>query len=145
MDVSAKARAFRDRVESLRKSYASRRTVGVFLEIWHNPLTTIAGRHYMNDALQVCGARNLFADLPGLTPVVPWESVYARDPEAVVGAGSSGGREQFEASWRERPALSAVKGGRLVYVNADTISRPSLRIVEGIAQLCARLEQVRNP
>jgi iron complex transport system substrate-binding protein len=144
VDVSAKARAFRDRVDALRKRYSSRRRLDAFLEIWHNPLTTIAGRHYMNDALETCGARNAFADLPALTPVVPWESVYARDPQVVVGAGSSGDAAQFEASWRERPTLSAVKAGRLVYLNPDTITRPSLRIVEGIAVLCEALERARR-
>ena len=143
VDVAAKARAFTDRVAGLRRSYASRRKLDVLLEIWNNPLTTIAGRHYMNDALEVCGARNVFADLPGVTPVVPWEAVYARDPEVVVGAGSAGERAQFAANWRERPTLSAVKHHKLVYANPDTLQRPSLRLVEGIAELCESLERVR--
>jgi iron complex transport system substrate-binding protein len=144
VDVSAKSRAFRDRVAALRRSYASRRKLDAFLEIWNKPLTTVAGRHYMNDALEVCGARNVFADLPGLTPVVPWESVYARDPEVVVGSGSAGDRAQFEANWRERPTLAAVKNNRLVYANPDTLQRPTLRIVEGIAKLCEDLERARR-
>ena len=144
VDVSAKSRAFRGRVAALRASYSSRRKLDAFLEIWNKPLTTVAGRHYMNDALEVCGARNVFADLPGVTPVVPWETVYARDPEIVVGAGSASDRTQFEANWRERPTLSAVKNNRLVYANPDTLQRPSLRIVEGIAKLCDDLERARR-
>jgi len=143
VDVSSRASGFRDRIARLRETYSGRRRLDAFLEIWNRPLTTIAGRHYMNDALEVCGARNVFADLPGVTPVVPWESVYARDPEVVVGAGSAGDRATFEASWRERPTLSAVKGRRLVYVHPDTIQRPSLRIVEGITELCEGLDRVR--
>jgi iron complex transport system substrate-binding protein len=144
VDVSARSRAFRERLAALRASYSSRRRLDAFLEIWNNPLTTVAGRHYMNDALEACGARNVFADLPGVTPVVPWEAVYARDPEVVVGAGSAGGRAQFEASWRERPTLSAVKNRKLVYAEPDTLQRPSLRIVDGIAQLCESLDRVRR-
>jgi iron complex transport system substrate-binding protein len=143
VDVSAKSRAFRERVAALRKSYSSRRRLDAFLEIWNRPVTTVAGRHYMNDALEVCGARNVFADLPGVTPVVPWEMVYARDPEVVVGAGSAGDRAQFEANWRERPTLSAVKNHKLLYANPDTLQRPSLRIVEGIAELCEGLDRLR--
>lgn len=144
VDVSPQSRAFRARVAALRSNYSQRRRLDAFLEIWNKPLTTIAGRHYMNDALEVCGARNVFADLPGVTPVVPWEAVYARDPEVVVGAGSAGDRAQFEANWRERPTLSAVKNDNLVYANPDTLQRPSTRIVEGIAQLCESLERVRR-
>jgi iron complex transport system substrate-binding protein len=144
VDVSRQARAYRERVGDLRRTYSQRRRLDVFLEIWNRPLTTVAGRHYMNDALEVCGARNVFADLPGVTPVVPWETVYARDPEVVVGAGSAGDRAQFEANWRERPTLAAVRNARLVYVDPDTIQRPSLRIVQGIAQLCEGLERARR-
>lgn len=144
VDVTRKSRDFRDRIEDLRKTYSSRRRLDVLLEIWNRPLTTIAGRHYMNDALEVCGARNMFADLPGVTPVVPWETVYARDPQVIVGAGSAGDPAQFEASWRERPTLAAVKNRRLVYVEPDTIQRPSLRLVLGIAQLCEGLERARR-
>ena len=143
VDVSLPVRGFRDRIARLRATYSGRRRLDAFLEIWNRPLTTIAGRHYMNDALEVCGARNVFADLPGVTPVVPWESVYARDPEVVVGAGSAGDRATFEASWRERSTLAAVKGRRLVYVHPDTIQRPSLRIVLGITELCEGLDRVR--
>jgi iron complex transport system substrate-binding protein len=144
VDVSSRARGFRDGVARLRATYSGRRRLEAFLEIWNKPLTTIAGRHYMNDALEVCGARNVFADLPGLTPVVPWETLYARDPEVVIGAGSAGDRAQFEANWRERPTLSAVKNNRLVYANPDTLQRPSLRIIEGIAQLCEALDRMRR-
>jgi len=144
VDVSAKSRAFRERVAKLRSAYSSRRRLEAFLEIWNKPLTTVAGRHYMNDALEVCGAHNVFADLPGVTPVVPWESVYARDPEVVIGAGSASDSAQFEANWRERPTLAAVKNNRLVYANPDTLQRPSLRIVEGIAKLCDDLDRARR-
>jgi len=143
VDASPRSRAYRERVAQLRGKYSTHRRLDVFLEIWNNPLTTVAGRHYMNDALEACGARNVFADLPGVTPVVPWETVYARDPQAVVGAGSAGDRASFEANWRERPTLSAVKNNRLVYVHPDTIQRPSLRIVDGIAELCEGLDRVR--
>ncbi len=144
VDASAAVRTYRGRLAELRASYSGRRRLDVLLEIWHRPLTTIAGRHFMNEALEVCGARNVFADLPGVTPAVPWEDVYARDPEAVVGAGSAGDRAQFVANWRARPELTAVKNNRLVYVDPDTIQRPSLRLVQGITQLCEGLDRARR-
>ena len=144
VDVTPVARAYRVRLDELRAKYSQRRKLGVLLEIGHRPLMTIAGAHYMNEALEICGARNLFADLPGVAPIVPWEQVYAVDPEVVVGAGSGKGRADFEASWRERGVLSAVKGGRLVYLEPDTFLRPSLRLVQGITQLCEGLESARR-
>jgi hypothetical protein len=37
-----------------------------------------------------------------------------------------------------------VKNNRLVYANPDTLQRPSLRIVEGIAKLCDDLDRARR-
>jgi iron complex transport system substrate-binding protein len=144
VDVSASAHGYRERLNDLRAKYSTRRRLDALLEIGHRPLMTIAGPHFLNEALEICGARNVFADLPGVAPVIQWEQVYARDPEVVVGAGSGGDAAKFEANWRERATLSAVKNHRLVYVEADTILRPSLRLVQGIAQLCEGLERARH-
>jgi iron complex transport system substrate-binding protein len=144
VDVSATSRGYRAQLAQLRKTFSSRRKLRVLLEIGHRPLMTIAGRHFMNEALDICGARNVFVDLPGVAPLVPWEQVYSVDPEVVVGAGSEGSRLRFEENWRVRPTLSAVRNGRLVYVDADTFLRPSLRLVQGITQLCEGLDRARR-
>ena len=141
VDVSPAARSFRARIERLRATYSSRRPLAVFLEISHRPLMTIAGAHYMTEALQICGARNAFGDLPGVAPMVPWEEVYKRDPDVVVGTAE---RAQLEANWRERPTLRAVKNHRVVHVDADTFVRPTLRFADGVAQLCEALERARR-
>lgn len=142
-DVASIADGYTARIGELRRAHAGLAPVGAFLEIWHRPLTTIAGEHWMNQALEVCGARNVFRDLPGVAPVVPWEQVYARDPRVVVGAGSAPVAAEFFANWKERATLAAVRDHRLVFVDADTIQRPTLRLAEGIAQLCAGLDRVR--
>ena len=142
-DAHAAARDYRGRLQELRASHAGSRPIAALLEIWHRPLTTIAGPHFMNEALEICGARNAFADLPGVAPLVSWELVYARDPEVIVGAGSAPDAGQFAANWRERPTLSAVRRNALVFLDGDTIQRPSLRLVTGVAQLCAALDRLR--
>src|SRR5437868_12293208 len=50
--------------EKLRRSLhkLDKPAVKVFLEVWHQPLTTIAGPHWMNEALAFCGATNAFQD-----------------------------------------------------------------------------------
>ena len=114
-----------------------------FLEVWHEPLTTIAGAHWMNEALAFCGATNVFQDLTGVAPVVSWEALYARDPRIIVGAGSARDAAAFRAQWRDRTTLDAVKHGRLVFVEADLIQRPTLRLADGVVQLCDGLRKVR--
>lgn len=143
-DTRGAARAYTQRLEGLRRQYASRKPVSVLLEVWHLPLTTIAGRHFMNEALATCGARNVFADLPGVAPVVSWEEVFKRDPDAIVGIESAQSEARFRALWQERSALRAVKEGRLVYLGADRLQRLSARTPEGVAAMCVAIDRVRS-
>jgi iron complex transport system substrate-binding protein len=142
-EVEAVALDYRHKLDRLRRANAGKPRLAVFLEIWNRPLTTISGRHFINESLEICGAENVFKDLEGVAPLVSWEQVYARDPEVIVGAGSAANAEEFRVNWRIRDTLAAVKAGRLVFVEADTIQRPTTRTPEGIATLCDRLDRVR--
>lgn len=142
-DMAGAAGEYSGRLASLRSAHASLPRVAVLLEIWHKPLTTIAGPHWMNEALEVCGAENAFADLPGVAPAISWELVHARDPMVVVGAGSAPSAQQFHANWKPRATLAAVKHGRMIWVDGDLIQRPTLRLAAGVSELCAGLDRVR--
>ena len=142
-DTGAMAREYEAKLERLRRRYAARPSLRVFLEIWDRPLTTISGRHFMNEALSICHAENVFADLPGVAPEVSWEDLYARDPAVIVGIGSAPTAASFRANWRPHATLSAVRGGRLVFVPPDRLQRPTVRTPDGIAQLCEALDGQR--
>ena len=143
LDGAAPATRYEAKLAKVRRDYAGKRGLTALLEIWNRPLTTIAGRHFMNEALEICGARNVFHDLDGIAPVVPWEEVYRRDPEIVVGASSAATEAEFRANWRQRPTLAAVKSARLVFVDADRIQRLTARTPDGIAALCEAIARVR--
>ena len=143
LDGAAPAAQYEAKLARVRREFAGQPRLTAILEIWNRPLTTIAGRHFMNEALEICGARNVFQDLSGIAPVVPWEEVYRRDPEIVIGASSAATEEEFRANWRERPTLAAVKFDRLVFVDADRIQRLTARTPEGIAALCEAIARVR--
>ena len=72
----------------------------VLLQVWNRPIYTVGGRHLMSDALEICGARNLFADLPEAGPVVDTEAVIARDPDIIVAAAPPGEGAAWLADWR---------------------------------------------
>ena len=143
-EVGAVALDYERKLDRLRRANAGKPKLAAFLEIWNRPLTTISGRHFINESLEICGAENVFKDLDGVAPLVSWEQVYARDPEVIVGAGSAANAEEFRANWRIRDTLSAVKADRLVFVDADRIQRLTARTPDGIAALCDGIERVRR-
>ena len=138
------AMSFELRITKLRVANAAKPRVPVLLEIQHRPLMTIAGLHFMNDALAACGAQNVFADLPGVAPEVSWEQLMARDPQAIVGAGAPENEKDFVARWKDHPTLRAVKTGALVYVNGDHFYRPTVRLADGIEALCRGIDRIRK-
>jgi iron complex transport system substrate-binding protein len=140
----ASTTAFNQRLEHLRRENAAKPRVSAFLEIWNRPLTTVTGAHFLTQALEICRGENVFRHLTGLAPRVSWDEVQELNPYVIVGAGSAANAEEFRANWVLRQQLSAVKSDRLVFVDADTIMRPTPRTPEGIQQLCAGLDRARG-
>jgi len=140
------ADAFTARAAALRERYAGRRPVTVFWQIWARPLLTVNRDHVISDALRVCGGVNIFADLASLVPAVSVEAVVALDPEAIATTGNdaSVANDDGLAQWRALPRLRASSRGNLIVLDAETIHRPSPRVLDGAAALCARLDEIRT-
>lgn len=142
-DVTSAVSEYETRLDQLRAANAAKTRVTAFLELWNRPLTTISGTHFMTEALDICRADNAFKDLAGSAPQVTIEELYEKDPYVIVGAGSATNVDEFRSNWTVRQGLSAVKSDRLVFVDSDAFQRPTPRTPEGIAQLCAALDNVR--
>lgn len=125
----------RERLLHLRQHYRREQPLRVFYQVWDRPLYTLGGRQVVSDALAVCGARNIFADLSQPAPQVNVESVLLRDPQVILASDST----QL-ASWKAWPSLSAVAGERLLEVPDKGLERPSGQMIEATARLCALLE-----
>lgn len=126
--------ALAERLLQLRQQYRRAQPLRVFYQVWDRPLYTLGGQQVVSDALAVCGARNVFADLAQPAPQVNVESVLARDPQVIL----AGDRAQL-ASWRAWPRLSAVAGDGLLVVPDKGLERPSGQMIEATARLCALL------
>ncbi|QXI17245.1 cobalamin-binding protein [Pseudomonas hamedanensis] len=126
-----RAAELRQTLDALRQRYRRDVPLRVFYQVWDKPLYTVGGGQIISDALQVCGARNVFDDLNLPAPQVSVEAVLQRDPEVIL----AGDQAQLEA-WKVWPQVAAVRQERLLTVADKGLERPSGQMVEATAKLC---------
>lgn len=133
----AAARSYEARLRGIRLGQPTGiRPLAVFYQVWDRPLMTVGGGHWISDALVLCGGRNVFGDLHAASPVVSREAVLLRAPEVVVGGTDA---PDMRRQWQRFEHLPAVKNNAFVRVNADLLHRPTPRLLDGVADLCAAL------
>ncbi|MDR6165542.1 cobalamin-binding protein [Pseudomonas fluorescens] len=126
-----RAAELRAQLEGMRQRYQRDVPLRVFYQVWDKPLYTVGGGQIISDALEVCGARNVFADLDLPAPQVSIEAVLQRDPEVIV----VGDQAQLGA-WKVWPQVAAVRQGRLLLVTDKGLERPSGQMISATAKLC---------
>ena len=113
----------------------------VFYVVWHNPPTTAGPGTFIQELIEIAGARNVFADAPSLWPQVSLEEIVQRQPDVLIlpeGEGFGVAFEQLQTAvgWRD---LSAVRERRIVKVDAELFGRPGPRVAEAARQLAHAL------
>ncbi|GGX48338.1 cobalamin-binding protein [Saccharospirillum salsuginis] len=143
LDESANdaATTFETAIGELGSRYGDRETLSVFYEVWHDPIYTLNGESFISDIIDLCGGRNVFADLPVISPQISLEAVFEQDPQVIV-TGPVG--NEAESPWTEWPQLQAVNNNALVTVDPDTMHRPTPSLLIGAGQLCRDLDRLRS-
>ncbi|MGH8217010.1 MAG: helical backbone metal receptor [Steroidobacteraceae bacterium] len=138
------ADALEARIAALTRQYAGAKPVTVLLQVWSQPVYTVGGPHLLTDALRLCGARNVFSDLPQLGPAVSTESVIARDPELIVALGSRTQSASWLAEWRRFPKLRAVASGNLIAFPDRRLTRLGPGVLDATEALCRIIDTARS-
>ena len=140
------AAALEARLGALEHTYSGAAAEGhrptVLLQVWNRPIYTIGGRHLMSDALALCGARNVFADLPEPGPLVDTEAVIARNPDIILAAAPPGEGAAWVADWQRFPALAAVRQHRVVAFENQALSRLGPSVLDATEDLCRTIARV---
>ena len=125
------AQRFEAEVQRLRQQHAGGKVLRVMVQIDDRPLFTVNGRHVISEIVELCGGRNVFAELAQIAPQVDEEAVLARDPEVILGA--DGSVDALRAQWQRWPRLTAVRKGTIYALPADVVARASPRLPQGAA------------
>jgi iron complex transport system substrate-binding protein len=132
---------FMQQYHRLQKKYAGQKSVSVFYEVWPQPLMTITGASWINDVITLCGGRNIFANLRGVSPEINMEAVIHENPDVII-INESG--SDWQKQWREWPELLAVKQKQLYFIDPNLIERAVQRILNGAEKMCNIIAAVRS-
>ncbi len=132
------AARFEAGLAQLRQRYRRDVPLKVFYQVWDQPLYTLGGKQVVSDALKVCGAENVFADLSLPAPQVGIEAVLQRDPSVILVS------EPAQAgAWKAWPQLGAVRKGQVWPVPDRGLERPSFQMLQATEKLCRLLDTAR--
>ena len=138
------AAVLRAQLESIGATYRGRPPLRVLYQIWDRPIYTIGGRHVITDALSLCGASNIFADLATAAPAVTREAAVLRNPAVILVSAPPAVADEWLAEWRKFPTLTAVRDEHLVRYSDPRIDRMGPSVIAATASLCAVLENTRK-
>ncbi|MDX6020700.1 vitamin B12 ABC transporter substrate-binding protein BtuF [Scandinavium sp. V105_16] len=130
------AQSLRESFAQLKQQYAHSRKKTVFLQFGTHPLFTSNKDSIQNEIIEACGGTNVFADSRVPWPQVSREQVLARQPQAIVTAGSQAEVSKIEQYWRGQLKIPVIP------VNSDWFERASPRIILAAKQLCTAMAQV---
>ncbi|MEO8400410.1 MAG: cobalamin-binding protein [Gammaproteobacteria bacterium] len=138
--ASVAARHFIQDYQQLQRKYSRQKTISVFYQIWPEPLVTVTQASWINEIIMLCGGKNIFANLSGVTPEVSMEAVLRANPDVIIGSET---KMDWRKQWRKWPLLSAVKNNRLFVIDPDWVERAGPRILNGAEEMCRMIETVR--
>lgn len=139
--AEASATDFEASVRRLRAEHAGAPVLSVFIEIDDEPLFTVNGRHVISEIVELCGGRNVFAELPQLAPPVSLEAVLARDPQVILSTDDT--IADPLALWRRWTRIAAVRDGTIYSMSSDTLTRATPRLAHGAREVCSALDDAR--
>lgn len=95
----------------------------VFLHAWDKPIIALGGGSFMSELIDIAGARNIYADIPGPSATVALEDVVRRNPDYMLVSPDAAPKVRASASWQTIPA---VRAGRLLVYDTLLVGRPSV-------------------
>lgn len=108
----------------------------VIWPVWTTPPMVIGGGSYMDELLEIAGARNVFHDAAQPSPTVSLEEILARAPQFVVTSAKQAGELGNDNTWQ---ALPAVRDRRFVTHDPAVTGRPSVVLGMAAVQLARAL------
>ncbi len=138
--------AYRKAISDLKNIVKDEPKPRIFLAVWPKPIITIGGDSFLNDVVTICGGNNVAATMPTSYPKYSPEKLISSNPDLVIMPYQARG-----TAIKDKPPwslLAAIKKKRFFYLpdpDDDYLSRPTLRILNGLYWLTSRVHPSKDP
>ena len=124
------------RIREKAKSFPRRPTLYVEID---PPSWTVGSKSFVNEAISLCGARNIFADVTRPALQASKEVIVLKDPEIILSLDASAAEISRRPGWHR---IRAVRNGSIIDdLDRDLLTHGNHRLVEGMRQLQQRVMQ----
>lgn len=130
------------RIQELRDQYRDRAPVRVFIEVDDQPLYTVNGKQIISEIVELCGGRNVFAELNEFAPAIGIEAVIAANPQAIISTDDT--VPDAAAAWQRWRHIEAVRIGNVYTLRSDDIARATTRLTVAAESVCRTLDTARE-
>lgn len=107
----------------------------VFVEVWHRPLTTASKGTFIDDVIGLSGGINIAHNTKGKYPTYSMEKLIKIDPDVIIIPEQNVHYPKDiyrDFKWAQ---LTAIKEKRVLFIDADILSRPGPRIIKAIEEI----------
>ncbi len=103
------------------------------------PSWTVGSRSFVNEAISLCGAQNIFGDVNRPALQASKEVIVSKDPEIILSFDASAAEIGRRPGWHR---IRAVRNGAVIDdLDRDLLTHGNHRLVEGMRQLQQRVMQ----
>jgi ABC-type Fe3+-hydroxamate transport system substrate-binding protein len=141
--AEAAAQRYRAGLAQLRQRYSTAAPLRVLYQLGTSPVYTVLRDSPITAAIAVCGGRNIFGDLPGLSAPVSDEAVLTRAPEVVL-YDREVSAPAIRAYWQRMASAEGPQPRAIREINGNALPHGSPRVLDGIAEVCRILDAVRR-
>jgi len=137
------ALAYEKHLKTLRIENQNKQPIPVFYQLWSEPMMTINGSTWINQLIEVCQGVNVFKSNPTPYPKISTENVIVAQPHLMILPDENSDKPQPIIDWQKWPEIPAVKNNKFIHVDADLLHRFSTRMLNGIEDMCEKIDQHR--
>ena len=138
------AEAFTAKLNAIKVTQKDKTTLTGFYQLWPEPMMTVSKNTWINQLIETCQVTNVFANSDTDYPQISIENVIVTKPQVIIIPDEKSKRVMPTVNWQQWPEIPAVKYEQFISVNADLLHRFTPRMLDGLAQMCDKVDISRE-